>query len=201
MHGGTKKKTKRGRKRFDRYVFLLKLAEAGEIVTEELLNSAYHMFIKPMFNQTIVGAMRMDSPVKLNWKEHVAWNTFLSRLKKEQLIKTDSKRGIIAITRKGLSFVKNKPFFQRRIYRAIKNQDSDEIILVIYDIPENKRIWRDWLRFQLTNFDFALLQQSVWSGNNILPQEFVDDLKRFDLLSYVHILSVNKKGTLSPWMR
>ena len=193
-------KRKRGRKKFDRYLFLYKLAEVGEITCEGLLNAAFHMFIKPMFNQTIHGALNMDDPVRINIKDKVAWAAFLSRLKKENLVSPDERGKTISITSKGLDYIKNRPFCRPQMYESIKNKNKDAVILVIYDIPENKRKWRDWLRFQLVSFGYTMLQQSVWSGNNILSKDFINDLKRFELFPYVHVLSVNKKGTLSSWI-
>ena len=77
---------------------------------------------------------------------------------------------------------------------------SDEVIIVSFDVPERRRHWRDWLRFQLASLGLQKLQLSVWIGKVKLPEEFLEDLKKFQLLTYVHILSVGKKGTLKDYL-
>ncbi len=54
-------------------------------------------------------------------------------------------------------------------------------LLIIYDIPEGRKKERDWFRRQLINFDFIMIQRSVWVGPAPLPPEFLDYLKRIGL--------------------
>jgi DNA-binding transcriptional regulator PaaX len=54
-------------------------------------------------------------------------------------------------------------------------------LLVIYDIPDNKKIVRDWFRRQLRSFDFIMIQKSVWVGPSPLPAEFVTYIKEIGL--------------------
>jgi CRISPR associated protein Cas2 len=54
-------------------------------------------------------------------------------------------------------------------------------LLVIYDIPDNKKIVRDWFRRQLRSFDFIMIQRSVWVGPSPLPAEFVTYVKEIGL--------------------
>lgn len=54
-------------------------------------------------------------------------------------------------------------------------------LLLIYDIPEERKKERDWFRRQLKNFDFIMIQKSVWVGPSPLPKDFLDYLKRIGL--------------------
>lgn len=54
-------------------------------------------------------------------------------------------------------------------------------LLLIYDIPEGRKKERDWFRRQLKNFDFVMIQRSVWVGPSPLPEEFLVYLKRIGL--------------------
>ncbi|HCY18060.1 MAG: hypothetical protein UR62_C0017G0023 [Candidatus Nomurabacteria bacterium GW2011_GWF2_35_12] len=61
------------------------------------------------------------------------------------------------------------------------HKDTPKNLLLIYDIPEGKKKERDWFRRQLKNFDFIMIQRSVWVGPSPLPEEFIDYLKRIGL--------------------
>lgn len=54
-------------------------------------------------------------------------------------------------------------------------------LLLMYDIPHAKKKERDWFRRQLKNFDFVMVQKSVWVGPSPLPAEFSAYLKRIGL--------------------
>ena len=60
-------------------------------------------------------------------------------------------------------------------------KDAPKNLLLMYDIPEGKKKERDWFRRQLKNFDFVMIQRSVWVGPSPLPVEFLAYLKRIDL--------------------
>ena len=60
-------------------------------------------------------------------------------------------------------------------------KDLPKNLLLIYDIPEGRKKERDWFRRQLKNFDFVMIQRSVWVGPSPLPKDFLDYLKRIGL--------------------
>jgi len=47
-------------------------------------------------------------------------------------------------------------------------------LIVMYDIPHEKKKERDWFRRQLKNFHYIMIQKSVWVGPSPLPKDFVD---------------------------
>ena len=55
--------------------------------------------------------------------------------------------------------------------------DSPKNLIVIYDIPEEKKKERDWFRRHLRRFDFLMIQRSVWVGPSPLPKDFLDYVK------------------------
>lgn len=73
---------------------------------------------------------------------------------------------------------------------------SPQIILVAFDVPEEERHKRRWLRDVLKYFDFQMIQQSVWVGFVKIPKEFIEDLSRIDLIDKVEIIGVTRGGTL-----
>lgn len=60
-------------------------------------------------------------------------------------------------------------------------KDAPKNLLLIYDIPEGRKKERDWFRRQLKNFDFVMIQKSVWVGPSPLPADFLAYLKRIGL--------------------
>src|SRR5258708_6295452 len=60
-------------------------------------------------------------------------------------------------------------------------KDAPKNLLLMYDIPHTKKKERDWFRRQLKNFDFIMIQKSVWVGPSPLPENFLAYLKRIGL--------------------
>lgn len=120
------------------------------------------------------------------------FSALLHRLKKEGLV-TKSGRGIKSewlLTRIGTNKLK---YYQN----SIQPTKPDGIPrLVMYDIPESDRKKRNWIRSELVASDYEQLQKSVWLGYAPLPENFAKSLKDFRLEDKVHIVSINKKGTL-----
>ncbi|MBI2052587.1 MAG: hypothetical protein HYT38_02875 [Candidatus Sungbacteria bacterium] len=68
--------------------------------------------------------------------------------------------------------------------------------LVMYDIPEVERRKRDLIRDELTGCGYNQFQRSIWIGYSPLPEDFLKSLKDLRLQGKVHIMSVDKKGTI-----
>ena len=118
--------------------------------------------------------------------------SLLSYLKRDGLIeKQNTFWGITPLGKAKLQRMKAQP--KRGTY---KREADDTLKIVIFDIPEKERWKRAWLRDALRNLGFKILQKSVWIGKKKLPQEFLEDLKKYNLLNYVEIFSVTKSGTL-----
>lgn len=63
-------------------------------------------------------------------------------------------------------------------------KDSPKNLLVMYDIPTEKKKERDWFRRHLKKFNYIMIQQSVWVGPSPLPKEF---------LKYVESIGLKKQ--------
>ena len=77
----------------------------------------------------------------------------------------------------------NKIIKRRYLYSFISDfqKDAPKNLLLMYDIPHTMKKERDWFRRQLKNFDFVMIQKSVWVGPSPLPKDFLDYLKRIGL--------------------
>ena len=56
-------------------------------------------------------------------------------------------------------------------------RSSPKNLIVMYDIPHTMKKERDWFRRQLKNFDYIMIQKSVWVGPSPLHKDFLDYVK------------------------
>lgn len=68
--------------------------------------------------------------------------------------------------------------------------------IVVFDVPEKERRKRAWLREALKMLGFKMLQQSVWMGKNKIPEQFLVDLRKKNLLPCIHIMEVSRGGAI-----
>ena len=54
-------------------------------------------------------------------------------------------------------------------------------MILMYDIPYDKRKERDWFRRHLQKFGYTMVQKSVWIGPSSLPKDFLDYVKSIGL--------------------
>jgi hypothetical protein len=203
-----REKNKRRKKFFNREIILEKLLTAGETSANILLGLTLEFFDVakamtrpgPHAAQRALRKRKMPHVVEIDLKSKIAFWSLLSKLKKEGLIA--KRENTIALTERGKKYLQKErenPSLRTNKKYIIKktNINSSEIILIIFDIPEKESRKRKWLRFQLRQFNFQVLQKSVWWGTAGFPKEFLRDLKKYEIFPYVHIFSVKKKGTIS----
>lgn len=105
----------------------------------------------------------------------------LSRLKKRGLVQ--NKRGIWFITEKGLEYLSKKSLLKLPFSKS--NQGKPKNMIVAFDIPENFKKERNWLRAALKNLSFKMLQKSVWFGPAPLPSDLIFALKEIKILNFI----------------
>jgi len=108
------------------------------------------------------------------------------RLRTDGLIDKDTSGWYI--TKNGENYFKTHKSFKR--FDSVFSDKSKKDLLIIFDITQDKRAERDWLRWQLRKFGYKMVQRSVWVGPSPLPIEFKkytaelkikDDIKTFKL--------------------
>ncbi len=116
-----------------------------------------------------------------------------SRLRKDGLLSSD-----MSITKKGIACIKQ--FFTKK--RNMLPKCSYNIcytktpIVIVFDIPESKKLYRAWLREALKTLEFTFLRRSVWIGSTKIPSSFLHHLRDLDIVQYVEIIELSGKGTL-----
>ena len=114
-------------------------------------------------------------------KKQVLKNT-LSRMKKLGLLSNE--KGFCKITKAGEQLLKERKSAFIIFPKQKTNKNTNKTMIVMFDIPEKKRLYRNWLRSELIGFNYELIQKSVWLGPS-LPKEFVEYLDEKKLLQYI----------------
>lgn len=126
----------------------------------------------------------------------------LYKLKKEGLIREDvrGRKRFFALTHAGrnkLVFlrkeIKHRVILPSRYYAV---GPDDKFTIISFDIPESERRKRNWLRSVIKNLGFTMVQKSVWVGKVKIPQDFLEDLRKLKLISFVEIFEISKSGSL-----
>ena len=87
--------------------------------------------------------------------------------------------GIPILGKKDSRIKKNdrKRKFYYITFHSTFEKNSPKNLIVMYDIPYEKKKERDWFRRQLKNFDYIMIQKSVWVGPSPLPEDFLEYVK------------------------
>ncbi len=116
----------------------------------------------------------------------------LSRLKNQGLV--TNKNRVWEITTAGKEFLASKVPALRRFFPTRKKAVARGMILM-FDIPETRRKYRDWLRIELAGFGFDQIQRSVWFGPP-LPKEFILYLKEIKLTPHIRFFRVSEQDII-----
>lgn len=106
-----------------------------------------------------------------------------------------NKKGIVNINGNEISLrvdYKHRPQYATNILRNSLPGKKDKI-LIAFDISEDKKKVRDWLRNQLKFWNFKMIQKSLWRGTGPLPKDFKDRLKDLEVINQVKVFNIRDK--------
>jgi len=136
-------------------------------------------------------------PIFWESKKDHSKNSFestLSRLKKKGFIEIKSNKWLL--TKAGKEYFENKrrlsiKFSSSFVLNAPKN------LLLMFDIPESKKNEREWLRWHLKEFQYFMIQKSVWVGPSPLPKKFKEHVKNIGLSNCIKTFKLAKSYKVS----
>lgn len=180
---------------------ILEILKKSRKTTDILLNILiggfnYREFKRKALYPTLPDFSGANNKRFLSKKNKNTLYSLLSRLKKQGLVEKERKRKKTywIITSLGIKrFEKLRNIFPRSVYKREKNGG---LSMVIFDIPERYKTKRDWLRKNLLELEFTMLQKSVFIGKNKLPEEFLKDLADLGLIDFIYIFKITKTGTI-----
>ncbi len=117
-------------------------------------------------------------------------NTFrstISRLRNKGFI--DIEGGGWIITKSGREYLSKDNL---KTFSSPFEKSAKKDLLLMFDVPEECRHYRDWLREQLKEFGYTMIQQSVWAGPSPLPKEFKDYIKKLKLQKTIRTFKLAK---------
>lgn len=85
--------------------------------------------------------------------------------------------------------------FYHTAFSSPFTKDSSKNLILMYDVVEEKKKERDWFRRQLKNFDYIMIQRSVWVGPSPLPKEFLDYVRGIGLRDHLKTFKLAKAYT------
>ncbi len=135
---------------------------------------------------------------KIRQEEKQKFYSLLSKFKSEGLI--NSKKEKWSVTNKGkikIQELANQTFIVRFPPRYYSIEKDGKVRIVIFDIPEQDKKKREWLRSVLVSLDYSLLQKSVWIGKTKIPEKLMEDIRDLKLLKFIHIFTIEKSGSIN----
>ncbi len=113
--------------------------------------------------------------------------TSLTRLRRKGFIRNDN--GGWVITEDGRRYLDKVSLKE---FESPFDRNSKKDLLLMFDVPEECRQYRDWLREQLKKFEYVMIQQSVWAGPSPLPQEFKKYIKQLGMQKNIRTFKLAK---------
>ncbi|MBI4120502.1 MAG: CRISPR-associated endonuclease Cas2 [Parcubacteria group bacterium] len=161
---------------------LEKLQEAGELTLDAVLPQSR---VEARVWRTLLGL-----PAGYEFSPRT-FSAVLSRLKKQGLVSKSGshRKSLWSLARKGSDALVD-------VIDSELPPEDGIIRLVMFDIPEKERRKRDLVRLELAACGYSKLQRSVWLGYRPLPDKFMKSLDDLKLKGKLHIVSVDKGGTL-----
>ena len=103
----------------------------------------------------------------------------------------DKVKGYYILNKNGKEYLNKNKKKQLKNFEPVEN-NSPKNLLLLYDIPEDKKQERDWFRRTLIKFGFVMVQRSVWVGPSPLPKEFLDYVKSIRLKDSIKTFKLEK---------
>ena len=163
----------------------------------DIFTSSYYESYRKMRRSMLYGSPKFKTDWAEEYLKTQQFYSLLNKLKNQGFIKKEgkNKKTIWSITQKGLE--KLKIIKEKKLNIDYPKEKGDKLIIITFDIPEQEKHKREWLRSVLVALDFKLLQKSVWIGKTKIPSDFLNDLKDQKMLNYVHIFKISKSGTIN----
>lgn len=116
-------------------------------------------------------------------------NNALYRLNKSGYISKNN--DYVLLSPSGRKYVENKK--TRLItFDSPFQKATPKNLLVMFDIPETKKAEREWFRYHLKEFNYEMIQRSVWVGPSPPPKDFLDYIKEIKLKDCIKTFKLAK---------
>jgi DNA-binding transcriptional regulator PaaX len=155
-------------------------------ITAKYFPLGYNELYEYLYEETVYGK-------KLNRR---SLSAILSRMKKNGLLAT--KDGEFILADSGRLRLENVSVVIKSFWNtdnARDNKKKPKKLVIIFDIPEKQKFYRNLLRSELVGFGFTMIQKSVWLGPT-LPKEFIGYLNEIGLLKYTRFFQATERDLI-----
>jgi CRISPR-associated endonuclease Cas2 len=146
------------------------------------------LLLEPTHRYRGMSVSMFGIPAIFPYKKQSMNNVLYQLNKNGYILKENS---CIFLLPKGRKYVENKKVRFLTFVSPYK-KESPKNLLVMFDIPEVKKAEREWFRFHLRQFNYEMIQKSVWVGPAPLPKDFLDYLKDIKLRECIKIFKLAK---------
>lgn len=161
----------------------------GKFTKSSVAGSILEELFKPKFRYKGIPVNMLGLPsFRTKYSKNIFSNE-LSRLKREGFVEKESE--FLRITKKGQEYIKRRQE-SLSVFASPFSDGSQKNLLVMYDIPEEKKAEREWFRFHLKKFGYKMIQRSVWIGPSPLPEPFLTYLNDIKLKSCIKTFKLAK---------
>lgn len=160
------------------------LATCGSRLTLDALMTPYGENLGQSLRKLERSAARCTHDFSTHSRKTVS--VTLSRMKRGRLVFSDGpkRKALWRITKKG------KTHFKYPEPGELLPPKDGKTRIIMFDIPEERRAERNWLRKELVGCDYAPLQKSIFMGLRPLPKILLDELRERRLTPYVRIVGL-----------
>ena len=127
-------------------------------------------------------------PIFENNKKKSIQNSYYQLCKEDYLQIEDNN---VILTKKGRHYLKNRNLRNINFDPPFK-ESMPKNLLIIYDIPEDKKPEREWFRRHLRKFGYIMVQRSAWIGPSPLPKDFIKYVTKIGLKSNLKTFKLAK---------
>lgn len=162
------------------------LITMGMMTVEAFLSPSYYgempsFSLDDLLNPPkIAKKKKQDAPKEMTIR-HSIW-----RLQKQGFVRREG--GVYNLTEKGRKLAR----YIWSVKKTAEKKWDGKYRVVIFDIPEKERRWRDWFRQELYLLSYKKLQESVFISKLSLTPELVKEIKRKKMGNCVNYLLVDK---------
>ncbi len=119
----------------------------------------------------------------------------ISRLKQQQFVAFEGRH--MVLSKKGKQYLANRKVLLR-MFDPASLKSRPKSLIIVFDIPEDRKAEREWFRRQLKDFGYEMIQRSVWFGPGPLPSEFVEYVVSINLSESVKVFKASPLSITSP---
>ena len=168
-------------------ISLFVYSKMSDSINMSIEDKILRLLLEPKYRYKGVPVSALGLPALFPYKRHSIDNVVSKLSKKNVIERTGSDR--IMLSRSGIGYVESNT---ARFKLFEKTRVKTNTLLVLFDIPENKKGEREWFRRQLRELGYEMIQRSVWLGPGPLPAEFIEYIKTIGLRDCIKAFVVTK---------